>query len=52
VHDALEEIRLSSVRHGAGISLALDAPIGPVEIGYGVSADDHEQLYLRAGFDF
>jgi NTE family protein len=52
VYGSADDIKLSNVLHGAGVFLALDSPIGPLEIGYGFSDHDSEQLYVRAGFDF
>lgn len=52
VYASIDEIKPGSLRHGAAISLALDTPVGPMEIGYGVAEDDHDRLYLRAGFEF
>jgi NTE family protein len=51
VYTTTDQIKLSKLRHGFGISLALDSPIGPVEFGYGVS-DVHERFYLNIGYDF
>ncbi len=52
VYTATDQIKLRNLRHGVGISLALDAPIGPVEFGYGVADTDEERFYLNVGFSF
>ncbi|HEY4613049.1 MAG TPA: BamA/TamA family outer membrane protein, partial [Bacteroidota bacterium] len=47
-----EEIRLSDLRHGLGLSLALDTPIGPAEFSVGKSFFFRKDLFehpLSAG---
>lgn len=52
VYEGADEIKLGSLRHGFGVFLALDTPLGPFEVGYGAADDDFERWYLRAGFRF
>ncbi len=47
-----DEIKLGELRHGGGVFLSWDFPLGPLEIGYGIAEDDFNRLYLRFGFEF
>jgi NTE family protein len=48
----LESIKLKELKHGFGSSLALDTPLGPLEVAYGVATDEWDKFYFKAGFDF
>jgi NTE family protein len=52
VYTAADQIKLRNIRHGVGLSLALDSPIGPFEFGYGVTDTDKDQFYLNIGYSF
>ncbi|MFH1372827.1 MAG: patatin-like phospholipase family protein [bacterium] len=52
VYTAADEIKLRNLRHGVGLFLSLDSPIGPVEFGYGVADTDEERFYLNVGYTF
>ncbi len=52
VYTATDQIKLRNLRHGVGISLALDSPIGPLEFGYGVADTDEERFYFNVGYSF
>ena len=52
VYTSADQIKLRNLRHGFGMSLALDSPIGPVEFGYGVADEDHNRWYFGAGLSF
>ncbi len=52
VYRHTDEIKLSNLRHGVGISLGFDSPIGPLECGYGTNDGDIDRLYLSAGLSF
>lgn len=52
VWSRLESIKLKELKHGFGGSLALDTPLGPVELAYGVATDEWDKFYFKAGFDF
>ncbi|MFQ5498989.1 MAG: patatin-like phospholipase family protein [Candidatus Zixiibacteriota bacterium] len=49
-----DQIKLSELRQGLGLFLFLDAPLGPVEVGYGVSdaMTNNDQFYLNIGYTF
>ncbi len=52
VFASTDDIKLKSSLQGAGAFLALDTPLGPFEIGYGIAEDERDRFYLRAGFNF
>jgi NTE family protein len=59
VWTTLESIKLKKLIHAFGSSLAVDTPIGPVELAYGVAtvpsspkAKEWDKFYFRLGFDF
>lgn len=47
-----QHIKPAGFRHGFGVSLALDSPVGPVEIGYGGGDSPKDRVYFSAGFSF
>ncbi len=52
VFEKTDEIKLSDLRPAFGITLSLDTPVGPFEAGYGVTEDNIDRIYFRAGFEF
>ena len=52
VYVSSDQIKLRNLRHGVGISLALDSPIGPCELGYGIVNTDLDRFYVNVGFRF
>jgi NTE family protein len=52
VYDRLDQLKLTGLRHGVGLALALDTPIGPIEFAYGHANKDEERLYFSAGLAF
>ncbi len=52
VYVSSDQIKLRNLRHGVGISLALDSPIGPFEFGYGIVNTDIERFYVNVGLRF
>ncbi len=52
VYSSSDQIKLSSLRQGCGLAVALATPIGPFEFGYGIANNDLEQFYFNAGFKF
>jgi NTE family protein len=52
VYTATDQIKLRNLRHGVGIFLALDSPIGPLEFGYGIADTDEERFYFNVGYSF
>ncbi|UCG61221.1 MAG: BamA/TamA family outer membrane protein [Candidatus Zixiibacteriota bacterium] len=52
VYVSSDEIKLRNLRHGVGVSLALDSPIGPFEFGYGIVNSDIERFYINIGLAF
>jgi NTE family protein len=49
---SVEQIKLRNLRHGFGISLAYDSPIGPIDFGYGRAGHHPEQYYVNIGLPF
>lgn len=47
-----DEIKLNDLRTAFGITLSLDSPIGPFEVGYGIAENEIDRIYIRAGFEF
>ncbi len=39
-------------KHGIGLILSLDTPLGPIQTGYGHMSDGFDQFYFSAGYDF
>jgi NTE family protein len=52
VYTSADQIKLRNLRHGFGLSMALDFPIGPIECGYGSADDEHGRWYFSAGLTF
>lgn len=52
VYTSADQIKLRNLRHGFGMSLALDSPIGPIEFGYGTADEDNDRWYFGAGLTF
>lgn len=52
VYQSADQIKLRNLRHGVGLSLAFDSPIGPFEFGYGIADSDVDRFYFSAGFEF
>ncbi|MEW6051290.1 MAG: patatin-like phospholipase family protein [Candidatus Zixiibacteriota bacterium] len=52
VYTITDDIKLRNLRHGLGVSLAFDSPLGPVELGYGRAENESDRLYFSAGLDF
>jgi len=52
VYVSSDQIKLRNLRHGVGISLALDSPLGPCELGYGIVNTDLDRFYVNVGFEF
>ena len=52
VYTSADDIRLSGLRHGFGVTTSLDSPIGPVEFGYGLADEGFERYYVNIGLAF
>lgn len=52
VYPNIDQIKLRNIRHGGGISIACDTPIGPIDIGYGKSGTHPDRLYVDIGLRF
>ncbi len=52
VFTRFEEIRFQELRHGFGVTLALDTPLGPFSASYGSADDTDGNLYLNLGLEF
>lgn len=47
-----EQIKLRNIRHGWGAFLAINSPVGPFELGYGVADSDNDRFYVNIGLSF
>ncbi|UCD17265.1 MAG: BamA/TamA family outer membrane protein [Candidatus Zixiibacteriota bacterium] len=52
VYTTADRIKLRNLRHGAGISLAYDSPLGPFDFGYGFTNTDTDRFYFSIGLRF
>jgi len=52
VFGGTDEIKMNDLQPAFGLFLSLDSPIGPFEVGYGITEDEMDRIYFRAGFDF
>ncbi len=52
VYKSTEQIKFRNLRHGLGLFVALDGPLGPLEFGYGIVDGDLDRYYLSIGFSF
>ncbi len=52
VYAGSEDIKLAELRQGFGASVALDSPIGPIELGWGGGDSPKDNVYFRAGYRF
>ncbi len=50
--ETVEDIEGRDIIHGKGVSLAMQLPIGPMEITYGRAAGNRERVYFTLGYDF
>lgn len=46
------KINASDFKHGIGLILSLNTPLGPIQTGYGHMSDGFNQFYFTAGYDF
>lgn len=51
IWSSVDQIKLKKLRHAFGFSLAYDSPIGPVDLGWGMS-EDRDRFYVDIGFRF
>lgn len=52
VYSSTDQIKMENLRHGFGLSLALDSPFGPVQFGWGTADDHDDEFYFNAGLTF
>jgi NTE family protein len=52
VYVQTDQIKLRNLRHGAGIFLAFNSPLGPFELGYGAASFDNDRFYVNVGIRF
>lgn len=52
IYKSIDQIKFQNLRLGYGISLAYDTPLGPVDIAYGKTASQNDQLYINIGLLF
>ncbi len=52
VYTATDQVKLRNLRHGLGVLLTWDLPVGPLELGYGVADKDEERFYFSLGYSF
>jgi NTE family protein len=47
-----DEISFNSLRHGLGLWLAVDTPIGPIIAGWGKASHNDDRMYINVGLEF
>ena len=52
VYPSADHIKLQNLRHGFGVALSFDSPVGPVTAAYGWSDNNHDRFYFSAGLEF
>jgi NTE family protein len=52
VWSEFESIKFKELKHAFGTSLALDTPLGPLEVAYGIATDEWDKFYFEFGYDF
>ena len=52
VFESVDQIKVKSLRHGGGLLIAFDSPIGPLEVGYGWAEKEMQRLYINVGLAF
>ena len=52
VYDHTSQIKIRNLRHGVGVFVAIDSPLGPFEFGYGVADSDNDRFYINIGLKF
>ncbi|MDF1544369.1 MAG: patatin-like phospholipase family protein [bacterium] len=52
VYAHTDQIKLRNLRHGFGLKLLLNTPMGPFSISHGIGDSDHEETYINVGFEF
>jgi len=52
VYTSIDAIKLSNLRWGTGVSLAYDSPLGPIDLGYGITEDNLDRVYFSVGLNF
>ena len=52
VYSSTDQIKLENLRHGFGLSLALDSPLGPIQFGWGAADAHDDEFYFNAGLAF
>ncbi len=52
VWSEFESIKLKELKYAFGTILALDTPLGPLEVAYGIATDEWDKFYFRFGYDF
>ena len=52
IYGTTEDIKFETMRHGFAVSLAVDSPFGPFELGYGGGDSPKDRWYFSAGLAF
>jgi len=52
VYSTLDEIKLRNLRHGYGVSLSYNSPLGAIDFGYGKSGRHPDRFYIDIGLMF
>ena len=52
VYKSIDQIKFQNLRLGYGVSLAYDSPLGPIDIAYGKTVRQNDQLYINIGLLF
>lgn len=52
VYTSADDIKPGKFKHGVGVALAVDTPIGPFEVSWGGGYSQKDRVYFSAGFEF
>ncbi|MCP4703895.1 MAG: BamA/TamA family outer membrane protein, partial [candidate division Zixibacteria bacterium] len=52
IYKSIDQIKFQNLRLGYGVSLAYDSPLGPIDLGYGKTVNQSDQLYINIGLNF
>ena len=48
----VKDLKVRNIYNAIGTGLAIDTPIGPIQVHYGYAGKDTDKFYFRAGFEF
>ena len=45
-------VRFKDFKHGVGVVVSMNLPVGPIKFGYGISFNDTDRIYFSLGHHF